>query len=85
MITGKEEKEESFVTYHPFPKFFEKPGHKMNTLEFAQDLRQASQTFKCGIIFPVSMRQIKKPNKMTAFLEYTNDFALDRLISKCKI
>ena len=60
MITGKEEKGESFVTYHPFPKFFEKPGHKMNTLEFTQDLRQASQTFKCGIIFPVSMRQIKK-------------------------
>ena len=54
IIVGKEDKGESIVSYYPFPKFYEAEGQTMNTIQFSEGLRQASQTFKCGIIYPVS-------------------------------
>ena len=46
-----------FVAYHPFPNFFKKIGdaYYMDTVDFAVALRDAGQTFVCGVLFEVSV------------------------------
>ena len=56
LIIGKDKKGEAFVAYNPFPEFFEIPGDKKNTIEFSADLKEGKENFKCGIIFPVSLK-----------------------------